>query len=348
MTGGAGFIGSALVRRLVRDGRAVVNADALTYAGSLAALAEVAGADGYHFAQVDVRDAAAVRALFERHRPVACVHLAAESHVDRSIDAPATFMETNVLGTFTMLQEALRYWQALEARSRDMFRFLHVSTDEVFGSLGPDGAFTEASPYRPNSPYAASKAAADHLARAWYRTYGLPVIVSNCSNNYGPYQYPEKLIPLVIHEALAGRTLPVYGAGEQVRDWLYVDDHVDGLLAALSAGRPGEAYLFGSGEGRRNVDVVGDVCALLDGMAPAPTGEPYSRLIRFVEDRPGHDERYAVDPSTARRELRWAPRHGYADGLRRTVSWYVRNRDWCAPVDAEGERGRRRGLAVAR
>jgi len=349
VTGGAGFIGSALVRKVVREtAHVVVNVDTLTYAGSLESLGDARAHPRHHFARVDVRDAAALRALFERHAPDAVIHLAAESHVDRSIDAPADFVQTNVVGTFTLLQEARRYWSGLPPDRREAFRFLHVSTDEVYGSLGPAGLFTEESPYRPGSPYAASKAASDHLARAWRHTYGLPVIVTNCSNNYGPYQFPEKLIPLTIQNALAGKPLPVYGRGENVRDWLYVDDHVEALLAVLERGRPGETYNAGGGAERRNIDVVRAVCALVDELAPDAALQPRSRSITFVADRPGHDLRYAIDASKVERETGWRPRETFASGLRRTVEWYLANQEWCERVQAGAYRGERLGLAAAR
>jgi dTDP-glucose 4,6-dehydratase len=285
-----------------------------------------------------------MRALLAEYRPDAVVHLAAESHVDRSIDGPGTFVETNVVGTFVLLQESLRYWRDYR-RGDDGFRFLHVSTDEVFGSLGAVGHFTEETPYAPNSPYAASKAASDHLVRAWHHTYGLPAVTTNCSNNYGPYQFPEKLIPLVIQRALAGQALPVYGHGEHVRDWLYVDDHADALLAALDRGRVGETYNVGGYNERRNLDVVHGLCALLDELAPDPIG-PYARLITFVADRPGHDARYAIDASKAARELGWTPKETFATGLRRTVAWYLANRVWCARVLSGAYRTERLGLSV--
>jgi dTDP-glucose 4,6-dehydratase len=346
VTGGAGFIGSALVRKLVREtDYTVVNVDKLTYAGNLESLAELGGAPRHVFERADVADAARMRALFAEYRPAGVVHLAAESHVDRSIDGPAEFVHTNVVGTFALLQESLRYWrEALGAGSG--FRFLHVSTDEVYGSLGADGLFTEQTPYAPNSPYSASKAAGDHLVRAWHHTYGLPAVTTNCSNNYGPYQFPEKLIPLVIQRALDGRPLPVYGRGENVRDWLYVDDHADALLAAFERGRAGETYNVGGHNEQRNVDVVRALCALLDELAPDPAGS-YARLITFVTDRPGHDARYAVDASKAARELGWTPRETFETGLRKTVAWYLANRDWCARVLSGAYRTERLGLAAA-
>src|SRR5919199_1766014 len=308
VTGGAGFIGSAVVRRLIRTGsETVVNVDKLTYAGNLESLAGALGDRRHCFEQVDICDAAALRRIFKEYAPRAVLHLAAESHVDRSIDGPAAFIQTNLVGTFTLLEEARRYWRALRGAAREQFRFLHVSTDEVFGSLGAHGHFTEATPYRPSSPYSASKAGADHLVRAWHHTYGLPVIITNCSNNYGPYQFPEKLVPLMILRALAGKPLPVYGRGDNVRDWLFVDDHAEALLTVLAKGRSGETYLIGGRSERRTIDVVRSICALVDELCPDPRGARRESLIRFVPDRPGHDLRYAIDPSKLKRELGWAP-----------------------------------------
>jgi dTDP-glucose 4,6-dehydratase len=346
VTGGAGFIGSALVRKLVREtGHAVVNVDKLTYAGNLESLPDVASSPRYAFERVDVADAAAVRRVFAEYAPDGVIHLAAESHVDRSIDGPAAFVETNVVGTFTLLDEALRYARARRGGAAD-FRFLHVSTDEVYGSLGADGRFTESTPYAPNSPYSATKAASDHLVRAWHHTYGLHAVTTNCSNNYGPYQFPEKLIPLMIQRALAGQPLPVYGRGENVRDWLYVDDHADALVAAFERGRPGETYNVGGHNEVRNIDVVHRVCALLDELAPDPAG-PYARLVAFVADRPGHDARYAVDASKIQRELGWAPKETFDTGLRKTVAWYLANAAWRERVLSGAYRTERLGLAAA-
>jgi dTDP-glucose 4,6-dehydratase len=348
VTGGAGFIGSALVRRLLaRADVTVVTVDKLTYAGNLDSLGAALDHPRHRFEQVDIGDAARVRALFDAYRPDGVFHLAAESHVDRSIDGPGAFIETNVVGTFTLLQEARRHWTARDADGRAAFRFLHVSTDEVFGSLGDTGAFTEETPYDPSSPYSASKAASDHLARAWHRTYGLPVVVTNCSNNYGPHQFPEKLIPLTILNALAGLPLPVYGRGENVRDWLYVDDHADALITAMERGRVGETYLVSGREERRNLDVVRAVCRLVDEMAPRPGAAPRESLITFVTDRPGHDHRYAVDSSKIQRELGWRPRESFESGLRATVAWYLENRAWWERVRSGGYRGERLGLEQA-
>jgi dTDP-glucose 4,6-dehydratase len=356
VTGGAGFIGSALVRKLVREtGYRVVNVDKLTYAGNLESVEEVSddarSRGRYCFERVDICDGARVRALFERYGPVGVVHLAAESHVDRSIDGPADFIQTNVVGTFTLLQEGLRYWRywrSLDEAAADRFRFVHVSTDEVFGSLGPTGLFTEETPYRPNSPYSASKAAADHLARAWFHTYKLPVVTTNCSNNYGPYQFPEKLIPLMIQNAIAGKPLPVYGKGENVRDWLFVDDHADALIMAFERGVPGETYNVGGESERRNIDVVQAICALVDELAPDTRIGARASLITFVTDRPGHDLRYAIDTSKARRELGWRPSETFETGLRKTVEWYLANQSWCERVQSGAYRGERLGLGVAR
>jgi len=344
VTGGAGFIGSALVRRLVGDGHRVVNLDKLTYSGSALSLGPAGSHPNHVLECVDVCDAPDVGRLFGEHRPRAVLHLAAESHVDRSIDGPAEFIRTNLVGTYTLLEATRCYLGSLPAAERADFRFVHVSTDEVFGSLGDTGHFTEASLYDPRSPYSASKAGSDHLARAWMHTYGVPVIVTNCSNNFGPYQFPEKLIPLTILNALAGRALPVYGRGENVRDWLYVEDHVDGLLAAVARGRPGATYLFGGGAERRNIDVVRSVCQIIDELAPAP-GSPRASLIEFVADRPGHDFRYAIDATYSRAELGWAPVHGFEEALRATVLWYMHNEAWCEGVQSGSYRGERLGLA---
>jgi dTDP-glucose 4,6-dehydratase len=323
--------------------------DKLTYAGHLESLADARESPRWVFVQADIADSVAVRDALERHQPRAVIHLAAESHVDRSIDAPAAFIHTNVTGTFTLLQEARRYWCSLEDDRRDAFRFVHVSTDEVYGALGASGAFDERSPYRPTSPYSASKAASDHLARAWHHTYGLPVVVTNTSNNYGPYQFPEKLIPLAIQRGRAGKRIPVYGGGENVRDWLYVEDHARALLRVLERGRVGETYLIGSRAERRNLDVVREICLILDELAPRPDGSRHEALIEFVDDRPGHDFRYAVNPSKAERELGWRAQTDFSSGLRATVAWYLANQHWCDVVQrgdsAPGER-LGRGAAV--
>ena len=324
VTGGAGFIGSAVVRRAVADGDAVVNLDALTYAACLDNVASVADDPLYAFEHADIRDRAALDRILAEHMPDAILHLAAESHVDRSIDGPGAFIETNVTGTYTLLEAARAYWTG---RGRpDTFRFHHVSTDEVYGTLGETGAFTEDTPYAPNSPYSASKAASDHLVRAWGETYGLPVIVTNCSNNYGPFHFPEKLIPVVILRALAGEAIPVYGAGENVRDWLYVEDHADALLTVLRKGAVGRSYNIGGENEARNIDLVRMICALLDDRRPG--GAPHDRLIEFVTDRPGHDLRYAIDPTRIRTELGWRPSVTLEQGLARTVDWFLANEPW--------------------
>jgi len=328
VTGGAGFIGSNFVlSSIATAGEPIVNLDKLTYAGNVANL-DALRADARHvFVKGDICERALVRQLFERHRPRAVVHLAAESHVDRSIEGPAAFVQTNVVGTFALLEEARAYWLSLGAPERAAFRFLHVSTDEVYGSLGADDpAFSETTPYAPNSPYSASKAASDHLVRAYWHTYGLPTLTTHCSNNYGPHQFPEKLIPLMIHQALAGKPLPVYGDGQNVRDWLYVLDHCAALRTALERGRPGETYNVGGGAEMKNIDLVKTLCALLDDARPR-TGSSYADLITFVKDRPGHDRRYAIDAGKIQRELGWQPEESFASGLKKTVRWYLERRE---------------------
>jgi len=346
VTGGAGFIGSALCRHLVGLGDTrVVNLDKLTYAGNLASLAEIEDRPNYRFVQGDIGDTAAVTALLADERPDAIMHLAAESHVDRSIDGPSDFIETNVVGTFRLLQAALGYWRGLEGPKQEGFRFHHVSTDEVFGDLPFDGGlFTEETPYDPSSPYSASKAASDHLVRAWRRTYGLPTLISNCSNNYGPYHFPEKLIPLVLLNALHERPLPVYGNGENVRDWLYVEDHARALERVVSAGTVGETYLIGGRAERSNLDVIRAICTLLDERRPRPSGRPHSDLIEFVADRPGHDRRYAIDPAKTEAELGWSPRESFETGLARTIDWYLANEQWWRPLRERSYAGERLGL----
>ena len=325
VTGGAGFIGSALVRHLIAEtDYTVVNVDALTYAGNLDSVADAAPSDRYTFEQVDICDAAEAARLFETYRPDGVIHLAAESHVDRSIDGPAAFVQTNVVGTFTLLEAARRH------AAKHPFRFLHVSTDEVYGTLGETGLFTETTPYAPNSPYSASKAASDHLARAYHHTFGLDVVTTNCSNNYGPFQFPEKLLPVVILKASAGAPIPVYGKGINVRDWLYVDDHVRALVAAFERGAAGETYNVGGHNERTNLEVVHAICALLDEMNP--DAAPHARLIAFVTDRPGHDARYAIDAGKIDRDLGWTPRETFESGLRKTVRWYLDNEAWTARV----------------
>ncbi len=329
VTGGAGFIGVNLVRYLLAetDSRVVV-LDKLTYAGNLSSLEDLEDDPRLSFAEADIADRSTVRRLLREHRPDAILNLAAESHVDRSIDSPAAFIETNVVGTYTLLEAALAYWKDLEGMAQRCFRFHHISTDEVYGSLGETGLFAEETPYRPNSPYSASKAASDHLVRAWHHTFGLPVVTSNCSNNYGPYQFPEKLIPLMTISALEGARLPVYGGGENVRDWLYVEDHARALWTILTQGRLGETYNVGGDSEMRNLDVVEMICDLVDELAPRPGAASRRELIAFVEDRPGHDLRYAIDASKIRAELGWAPRETFASGMRRTVAWYLANQGW--------------------
>lgn len=344
VTGGAGFIGSAVVRRLVRQGREVLTYDKLTYAGSLTSLGDVHNHPGHRFVQADICDGAAFRQALESFKPDLVMHLAAESHVDRSIDGPGDFINTNVVGTFTLLQESLRYWRALEAPAQKRFRFHHISTDEVFGTLGDEGLFHEETPYQPNSPYSASKAASDHLVRAWFHTYGLPVVMSNCSNNYGPYHFPEKLIPLTILNALEGAPLPVYGKGENVRDWLYVDDHAAALELIATRGRLGESYNVGGSNERRNIDVVRTICQIMDRVVPDAKIGPRESLITFVTDRPGHDARYAIDATKLKTELGWVPEHDFDSGIEATVRWYLDNTAWWEPLKARYDR-RRIGLS---
>lgn len=348
VTGGAGFIGSALVRSLLRDGRyQVVNLDKLTYAGNLESLGNLREHPNHIHVHGDISDGELVRGLLERHTPMGIIHLAAESHVDRSIDGPGEFVQTNVVGTYTLLHEARRYWDDCKVAGR-AFRFLHVSTDEVFGSLDHEGErFTEETPYDPSSPYSASKAASDHLVRAWGRTYGLPIIITNCSNNYGPYQFPEKLIPLMILTAIEERSLPVYGAGANVRDWLFVEDHVNALRLAFDCGTAGETYLVGGDSERTNLEVVQALCDLLDERLGRPTTASTRRLITFVQDRPGHDFRYGIDASKIKRELGWGARESFETGLRRTVDWYLENAGWCERVRSGAYRRERLGLGGA-
>ncbi len=347
LTGGCGFIGSAVVRRVVRDtGHAVFNLDKLTYAASEEALEEAARHPRHVLIRADITDAEAVRAAFATFQPDAVMHLAAESHVDRSIDGPAAFIQTNLVGTFVLLEAARAYWAALPEPRRTAFRFHHVSTDEVFGALGPaDPAFTETTPYDPRSPYSASKAGSDHLVRAWGHTYGLPTVVSNTVNNYGPWQFPEKLIPLITLNALQGRDLPVYGDGSNQRDWLFVDDHAEALLRVLERGTPGETYAIGGRQPRSNLAVVHAICAALDSRLPDPAG-PRSRLIRFVTDRPGHDFRYEIDPARSEAALGWRAAHDFERGLARTVDWYLANRAWWEAVRSRRYDGRRLGAAA--
>jgi dTDP-glucose 4,6-dehydratase len=332
VTGGAGFIGGNFVLDAVRRGVRVVNLDALTYAGNLDTLRDVQDHPDHVFVQGDIGDAALVERLLREHRPDAVINFAAESHVDRSIDGPAAFVRTNVVGTLNLLERARDHWKSLDAVQRDAFRFLHVSTDEVYGSLGEDGRFTEQTPYAPNSPYSASKAASDHLVRAFHHTYGLPVLTTNCSNNYGPYQFPEKLIPLVIARALAGEPLPVYGDGRNVRDWLFVDDHCAAIRRVLEAGRPGETYNVGGDAERPNIEVVRTLCRLLDERRPLPDGRRHESLIAFVADRPGHDRRYAIDAGKLKGELGWAPTVTFEEGLALTLDWYLAHQPWVQRV----------------
>ncbi|WP_435165298.1 dTDP-glucose 4,6-dehydratase [Falsirhodobacter sp. 1013] len=340
ITGGAGFIGSAVVRQAIRDGHSVVNVDALTYAACEDNVAEAAKSPNYVFEKADIRDRAALDRIFAQHKPDAVMHLAAESHVDRSIDAPGDFIETNVLGTFNMLEAARAFWT--QQGKPDTFRFHHISTDEVFGTLGETGQFTEDTPYAPNSPYSASKAGSDHLVRAWHETYGLPVVMTNCSNNYGPYHFPEKLIPVVILKALAGEPIPVYGKGENVRDWLYVEDHADALLTVVQKGELGRSYNIGGENEARNIDIVQTICAILD--EKRPKNHAYADQITFVTDRPGHDLRYAIDPTRIRTELGWRPSVTLEQGLEKTVDWYLANETWWRPLQDRQGVGQRLGV----
>jgi dTDP-glucose 4,6-dehydratase len=345
VTGGAGFIGSAVCRHLIgATPWSVVNLDKLTYAANLDSLASIAGNERYRFLQGDIADASLMRAMLDEVRPDAVINLAAESHVDRSIEGAADFIHTNINGTFVLLEEARRYCDSLPTERRAAFRLHHVSTDEVFGALGETGRFSETTPYDPSSPYAASKAASDHLVRAWGRTYGLPVLITNCSNNYGPYQFPEKLVPLMILRALKGEPLPVYGAGDNVRDWLYVEDHAEALITVLMRAAPGSTYNIGCASERRNLDMVGAICDMVDELAGLLPAGRRRRLITFVEDRPGHDKRYAIDASRLRAELGWYPAHDLAAGLQRTVQWYLDNEAWWGPLIERGDALGRRGL----
>jgi dTDP-glucose 4,6-dehydratase len=345
ITGGAGFIGVNLVRRRLAAGDRVVNLDLLTYAGNRDSLASLANESRHVFVQGDIADRGLVGRLLDEHRPRAILHLAAESHVDRSIDDASAFMATNVLGTQKLLHAALAYWRGLGEAERRAFRFVHVSTDEVFGSLGPAGRFDETTRYDPRSPYAASKAGADHIARAYFHTYGLPVVVTNCTNNYGPYQFPEKLIPTLILSALEGRRLPIYGQGANVRDWLYVEDHAAALERVAAAGEPGRTYCIGGNAERTNLEVARAVCAALDRAAPRRDGKAHDSAIEFVPDRPGHDLRYAMDAGLIERELGWRPTVGFAEGIARTVAWYLEHRAWWQAIRARGFAGQRLGLA---
>jgi len=345
VTGGAGFIGSAVVRQLIGEtDETVINVDCLTYAGNLESLGSARDDPRHVFEHVDIRNAGELARVFATHKPDAVMHLAAESHVDRSIDGPADFVQTNIVGTYTLLEAARAYLESLDDAGRKAFRFHHVSTDEVYGSLGPEGLFTERSPYQPNSPYSASKASSDHLVRAWGETFGLPVVITNCSINYGPYQFPEKLIPVLILRALEGETLPIYGKGENVRDWLYVEDHAAALRLVLERGRPGETYNIGGSAQRRNIDVARTVCAILDELLPDSPHRPHERLITFVADRPGHDLRYAIDSTKIEAELGWTPAESFESGLKRTVAWYLDNRAWWQRILSGEYRVERLGL----
>lgn len=346
VTGGAGFIGSAVIRLLLAETDAfVVNVDKLTYAANLASLPDTAGSNRYVFEHADICDGESMRRIFATHQPDAVMHLAAESHVDRSIDGPGEFIQTNVVGTFRLLDAARGYWMDLPADRKAAFRFHHISTDEVFGSLGAEGFFTETTAYGPNSPYSASKASSDHLVRAWHETFGLPTVLTNCSNNYGPYQFPEKLIPLMILKGLSGQPLPIYGKGDNIRDWLYVEDHARALVLVLEKGRVGESYNIGGFNERTNIDVVKTICALLDERHPG--GAPHEKLLTYVADRPGHDQRYAIDATKIERELGWRPRETFESGIRRTVDWYLDNKPWWQAVLDGSYKGERLGLAKA-
>ncbi|QGT78301.1 dTDP-glucose 4,6-dehydratase [Guyparkeria halophila] len=350
VTGGAGFIGSAVIRHIIDNTTdEVVNVDKLTYAGNLESLASVAGDQRYRFERVDIVDRDALTRVFAEHRPDAVMHLAAESHVDRSIDGPAAFIETNIVGTYTLLEVARAYWSELDDASRARFRLHHISTDEVYGDLdGTGGLFREDNPYAPSSPYSASKASSDHLVRAWQRTYGLPTVITNCSNNYGPYHFPEKLIPLIILNALEGKRLPVYGKGEQIRDWLYVEDHARALYKVITEGKVGETYNIGGHNEKRNIDVVRKICELVDEMRPDPSSYelPASSLITFVADRPGHDLRYAIDAGKIERDLGWKPEETFETGLRKTIYWYLENLDWCRRVQDGSYQRERLGVTA--
>lgn len=345
ITGGAGFIGSAVIRHIIANTNdAVVNVDKLTYAGNLESLIEEENNPRYAFERVDICNQAELERVFAYHQPDAVMHLAAESHVDRSIDGPAAFIETNIVGTYILLEVARCYWQGLDSRSKNTFRFHHISTDEVYGDLeGPEGLFTEHTPYAPSSPYSASKASSDHLVRAWRRTYGLPTLITNCSNNYGPYHFPEKLIPLMILNALEGKPLPVYGKGEQIRDWLYVEDHANALYTVVTQGQPGETYNIGGHNEKQNIEVVRAICNLLQELAPSDAH--YCDLITFVDDRPGHDLRYAIDASKIENELNWKPKETFESGIRKTVHWYLKNLEWCRHVQDGSYQRERLGMA---
>lgn len=348
VTGGAGFIGSAVIRHIIENTKHhVLNVDKLTYAGNLESLSLVQQSDQYQFSQTDICNETAIEALFHEFQPNVVMHLAAESHVDRSIDGPAAFMQTNIIGTYTLLEVARKYWLNLDEKSKKNFRFHHISTDEVYGDLeGTTDLFTEATPYQPSSPYSASKASSDHLVRAWHRTYGLPVIVTNCSNNYGPYHFPEKLIPLVILNALDEKPLPIYGNGQQIRDWLFVEDHARALYKVVTEGREGETYNIGGHNEKRNIEVVKTICTILDELKPKADGQLYESLITFVKDRPGHDLRYAIDAEKIQKELNWCPQETFETGIRKTVEWYLNNLDWCRRVQDGSYQRERLGVNI--
>ncbi|WP_038345960.1 dTDP-glucose 4,6-dehydratase [Acinetobacter sp. A47] len=348
LTGGAGFIGSAVVRHIIKTTKDIVlNIDKLTYAGNLESLKEIDQDSRYQFQQVDICDASRLEHIFEQFQPDAVMHLAAESHVDRSIDGPSAFIQTNIVGTYTLLEAARKYWQTLDETKRKNFRFHHISTDEVYGDLdGTKDLFTETTSYAPSSPYSASKASSDHLVRAWQRTYGLPTIVTNCSNNYGPYHFPEKLIPLVILNALDGKKLPIYGKGDQIRDWLFVEDHARALYLVVTQGRVGETYNIGGHNEKQNIEVVQTICKILDVLRPQPKAQSYASLITFVKDRPGHDLRYAIDASKIERELGWKPQESFETGIYKTVEWYLNNLEWCRRVQDGSYQRERLGVNV--
>ena len=348
VTGGAGFIGSALVRHLISNtDHSVLNIDALTYAGNLSSLAPVANSERYQFQQIDICNSTKILECIRAFEPDVITHLAAESHVDRSIDGPGAFIQTNLVGTFSMLNSALEYWRGLSDEKQRAFRFHHISTDEVFGALGDDGFFTEETPYDPRSPYSASKAGSDHLVQAWHHTYGLPVVITNCSNNYGPFHFPEKLIPLVIIKCLAGEPLPVYGTGSNVRDWLYVDDHVRALQTVFEHGAVGNSYMVGGNSERTNLEVVHVICDTLDRIRPRADSRSYRAQIKFVADRPGHDFRYAIDATKLQTELGWKPQESFESGMEKTITWYLENRDWWEAIQSGAYQGERLGLKTA-
>jgi len=347
VTGGAGFIGSAVIRQYIQNtSHEIINLDALTYAGNLESLAEVEQSPRYRFEHVNICDIDEVRRVFNEHQPDAIMHLAAESHVDRSIDGPADFIQTNIVGTFNLLDVAKKYWDGLSGAKKEGFRFHHVSTDEVYGDLGETGLFTEETSYEPSSPYSASKASSDHIVRAWHRTYGFPVVITNCSNNYGGYQFPEKLIPLVTLNALEGKALPIYGKGDQIRDWLHVDDHARALRLVIETGKNGETYNIGGHNEKTNLDVVKTICALLDKLMPNSQYVPHASLITYVADRPGHDLRYAIDADKIAKELGWLPQETFESGIEKTIHWYLENTKWCQNVQDGSYQRERLGVAL--